>query len=352
MASTLEGVAMVSALATYQRAVVPRVRGELRRWEGEAEAIPSPALRQAALAALREKGQNAEATAVFAILAPRSRRASALRAMTALQTAIDYLDTIGEQPSARPLENGLALHRALIEAVSPNAAPSDWYRLHPEDEDGGYLATLVSACQGELAALPATATVQATLQRAAQRCGEGQSHTHATSLEGAGRLEAWVEEAGSRPGYLWWEVAAGASSSAAAHALIAAAADERTDAEAAELVDAAYFPPIGALTVLLDDLVDLTQDAETGEHNYMTYYASGDVAAGRLELIVNRGKAATAALRRRRRHAAILAGVVGFYLSSPAARDDFAAPIRVRLLESFGLSLRLVLATMRARRRG
>lgn len=57
-------------------------------------------------------------------------------------------------------------------------------------------------------------------------------------------------------------MAAGASSSVAAQALIAAAADAKTTPEEVGLVDAAYFPPIGALTVLLDDLVDRDEDVK------------------------------------------------------------------------------------------
>ena len=64
----------VSALITYERQILPLVRGELERWKARAVAIPDPVLRAAALSALREKGRNAEATAVFAILAPRAHR--------------------------------------------------------------------------------------------------------------------------------------------------------------------------------------------------------------------------------------------------------------------------------------
>jgi hypothetical protein len=138
----------------------------------------------------------------------------------------------------------------------------------------------------------------------------------------------------------------------AAHALIAAAADPRTSTEDAELIDAAYFPPIGALTVLLDDLVDHEDDLASSQHNYLTYYRSNAEAADHLALIASRARAATADLRRRSRHAAILSGVVGFYLSSPAASGEYAAPIRSRLLDSLGGAARLVLATMRLRRHG
>lgn len=136
-----------------------------------------------------------------------------------------------------------------------------------------YLAALVAACQGRLTALPSYDSVEPALRRAARRCGEGQSHTHAVAAESPQPLRDWAVKEPAPLGYEWWEVAAGASSSVAIHALIAAAADPRTDAEEAELIDAAYFPPIGALTVLLDDLVDREEDAASGQHNYMGYYA-------------------------------------------------------------------------------
>ncbi len=35
-------------------------------------------------------------------------------------------------------------------------------------------------------------------------------------------------------------------------------------------------PPIGALTVLLDDLIDRDDDLEAGEHNYLSYFADNE----------------------------------------------------------------------------
>jgi tetraprenyl-beta-curcumene synthase len=343
-----DAVSVLAALATYRRRILPQARKELRCWQARAAEIPDPNLREAALSALCEKGRNAEATAVFAILAPRPRRAGALRAMTALQAAIDYLDTLGEQPQDDPLADGLALHQALVDSVSPGTEPSDWYRLHPQREDGGYLATLIAACREELVAMPAGETVRPLLQRAARRCGEGQSHTHAAAA-GTADLEVWAGQQGAPAGYFWWEIAAGASSSVAAHALIAAAADPRTTAAEAALIDALYFPPVGALTVLLDDLIDREEDLATGEHNYLTYYPDSRASAVRIALIAGRAKAATARLRKARRHRAILAGVVGFYLSAPAAGSGYARPIRERLLEALDPTVRPIMAAMRLR---
>ncbi len=341
---------MGTALAVYRRSIVPRARRELRRWEQVAEAIPDPTLRGHALTTLREKGLNVEATAVFAILAPRPYRGAAVAAMAALQVAVDYLDSLGEQRSADPLANGLQLHQALGDALSPGTPMAAWYRLHPQREDGGYLQALVTACRQTVGSLPSHASALPLARRAADRCGEAQSHTHAAAHEGAEGLEAWASRQECPPGYMWWEVAAGSSSSVAAHALIAAAADPRTTADEATLIDAAYFPPIGALTVLLDDLIDFDDDAASGAHNYMTYYASNLVAADRLALMVSRARAAVAKLRHGGRHAAILAGVAGFYLSTPEAQTRYAGPIRSRMIGSLGFAVRPILAAMRFRR--
>lgn len=344
-----DSVAVAAALAAYRRSVLPAARAELRRWRAAATAVPDPALRAAALAAAERKASNPEAIAVFALLAPRPTRGRALLAMTALQLAIDYLDTLGEQPLARPLEAGLALHEALVDAVSPEAAAADWYRSYPRREDGGFLTGLVDACRRHLALLPAAAAVAERIGPAARRCGEGQTHTHAAASQGGAELERWARSLPAEPGYRWWEVAAGASSSVAVHALIAAAADRRTTADTAALLDAAYHPSIGALTVLLDDLVDRAEDDAAGAPNYMRRYRDGEDAADRLALIASMARARLEPLPRRGLHAAILAGVAGFYLGALPPAEPWGPPVRERLLAALGAPARLVLAATATR---
>jgi tetraprenyl-beta-curcumene synthase len=344
---------VVSSLIAYEREILPLVRGELDRWRLRALTIPDPLLRAGALSALQANSRNPEATAVFAILAPRARRVEALQAIAPLQIAIDYLDSIGEERVPDPLADGLALHSAICDAVSPDTKSGDYYVHHPQREDGGYLDALVAACQDAVAQLPASERMLPLLRRTANRCGEGQSYTHAAAAQaGAHELEAWANQHESAPGYFWWELAAGACSSVATHALIAAAADPRTTADEAALIDAAYFPPIGALTVLLDDLIDREDDLEAGEHNYLGYFADNEQAAIRISLLAGRAKAAIAHLRHPRRHRAILAGVAGFYLSAPGADSGYARPIRGRLLDSLDPTVRLIMVAMRLRRHG
>jgi hypothetical protein len=316
--AAIETIAVARALIVYRAQILPRVRGELKGWRGVAAAIPDPAERGTALSAIDGKGLNVEATAVFATLAPRRARATAIRAMVALQVAVDYLDSLGER-----------------------GGPGD----------SAYLDRLFGAFRESARALPAHGAVSPALERAVARCGEGQAHTHAAEHGDRAGLEAWALTQEAPPVYRWWEVAAGASSSVAAHALIAAAADPETAAAEAEQIDAAYFPSIGALTVLLDDLIDRDEDASVGAHSYIAYYDGNEHAAARLDLIAHLARSGLAGLRQSRRHAAILAGVAGFYLSAAAAESAYARPVRDRLLRSTGPAVRPIVAFMRRRRR-
>jgi hypothetical protein len=327
---TDDAIAVAGTLALYRGTILPTTRRELAGWRAVAAATPDPVPRAIALAALSEKAANPEATALFAALAPRRHRRVALTASTALQVAIDYLDSLGERPAADPLGEGLRLHGALEAALAP-ADPAF-------ERDDPYLAALVAACRRAAAALPAGETVLPLARRAARRCGAGQSHTHAAAAEldgGADALEGWARGLDAPAGYRWWEVAAGASSSVGAHALIALAADPTATVAEAEAVDAAYFPAVGALTVILDDLVDRAADAASGEHSYLDYYADGE-AGERLAAIVADAAAARPGLPHPARQTAILTGVVAYYAAALEGTDAGpgvgASAISARLL--------------------
>lgn len=301
-----ETAAALSALGAYLTTVLPRARRELRRWD------PVP----------EEKRRNAEAVAVFATLAPRPARPTVVAAIVALQVAIDHLDRLEEAGGAGAKEPG----------------------------DDRYLGRLEAEWRGRVATLPGGAAMLPRIERAVERCAEGQRHTHAAAAGDAEGLRAWAEALEAPSGYRWWELAAAASSSVAAHALIAATVEPATETAVATSIEAAYFPPIGALTVFLDDLVDRDRDRAAGEHNYLPYYEDADDAAARLGLVAARATALVSPLPHADRHRAILAGVAAFYLSAPEAEDGEAQRVRDRLLRELGPGARLLRAFIRMRR--
>jgi tetraprenyl-beta-curcumene synthase len=336
----------------YWIGVLPLARRELRSWRRRASEISNPRLRAHALSTLGEEVMNVEAAAVFATLVPSIRWPALIRLLVAVQVMYDYLDTVSEVPAREPLRNGLQLHRALVAAVDPSEPIGDFYRHHPDgDDDGGYLESLVATCRGAAKSLPSSATVMPLVRRAAVRCGEGQSHVHAAMHEGDRRLAGWSRRQDRAAGYDWWELAAGAISSVGVYALLAAAAARGTTAREAARIDAAYFPAACALSALLDSLIDRDRDVRTANPSSIGHYATIATAAERLAEIAARADVSLRALRHGRRHAAILAGIAGYYLSADGATRDGAGPIADAIVDRFGASLPLILATVRLRRR-
>jgi len=264
---------------------------------------------------------NAEAVAVFATLAPRPARLVVTRAITRLQVAIDLRDVAEEEGSEADL-------------------------------DARLVRRLERGWREEVAALPAYPAVASLLDRAVERCEEGQLRTHAAAAGEVEALRRWAHSLAAPPGYRWWEVAAGASSSVAAHALIAAAADPGTSAETAAAIDAGYCPAVGALTVFLDDLVDREQDRADGEHNYLDYYEGPSEAGERLAWIGSRADAQLDGLPHAYRQRAMLAGIAAFYLSALDAGAASTETIGRRLRTAFGPSMAVLSAFMGLRRLG
>jgi len=346
-----EACALAAVLGRYALRTVPQARRDLRPWRDRAAEIPDPALRAHALATHDDERLNAEAAAVFAQLAPARARRAVVRLCVAFQLMYDYLDTLGEQPVADPLANGLQLHRALAAVFDDGDRAADWYALHPQRDDGGYLAALVACCRDAFDALPAAAAVRPVALRAARRCGEAQSHAHAAHLDDGARLAAWAAGQPGAAGNRWWEVAAGGISSIGVHALFAAAADPATTRAVAERVDAAYFPAACALSTLLDSLVDRERDAAHDGFASIACYPSSAAAAERCGAIAAASAAGLRRLPAAPRHMALLRGVAGYYLSDRGARTPWAAPVGDAIAAQLGPLIVPMRASLRLRRR-
>jgi tetraprenyl-beta-curcumene synthase len=318
----------------YWLGVFPRVCAERRRCHARALAIPDPLLRRVALESLCKWG-NVEGAAAFAAFVARRHRGAATRAMMCLQAAYNYLDMLGEQPSADPAANGRMLHRALLVALDPGASHLDHYAHSPHREDGGYLRELLERSRTALAQLPSYGAIAPAALRAAERIVEFQSCNTGERQGDLRALERWARAA-TPPGsdLRWWEVAAAGGSSLCVYALIALAADPAPDPRSVALVADAYFPWIGALHSLLDNLVDATEDRATGQHSLIGAYASPGEAAARMRLLTERSLGAAAALPGARGHTLTLAAMASFYLCAPEASTPQALPVTRAVLDA------------------
>jgi tetraprenyl-beta-curcumene synthase len=279
-----------------------------------------------------------------------------VRALVALQAMYDYLDTVSEQPCVDPFAAGRRLHRALVVAVDPGAAPLDYYADGPPGDDGGYLDDLVAAFRSACAGLPSYRAVTPAIRLAAIRAMESQGLHHAlgrgSPLPSPDAAERWAaRQLPAAAGFRSWEVVGAAGSSLAMLALVATAAEPSLSARDARAVETLYFPWAGALLGLADSLADASEDAAERNHSIVGRYRSPTEAAGRMALIGERSLRLAAAAPKGRLHATIVAAMLAFFLSSPGAALPDARPVRDAGLAAMGELAAPTMLVLLARRR-
>lgn len=322
--------ALALANLRYWSGLAGLARAQLAHWQAQAQAIEQPALRELALAKLREESFNAQAAAVLATLAPRAHRPEVLRAIVALELLFDCLDGLTERPHAEPLAESERLFAVYLAATDLDAPlPSS---------DDGYLTTLAIAVRTALANLPAWQAVAPVARECAARAAQAQALMHAAPQLGLGRVGEWArEQTGAHGGQTlgWREYLAGCAASVLTlHALIAAAADPSTTFQDAIALDAAYIS-ICAVVTLLDATVDERADAERGERAYVELYESPELLSLALADTAREAARRAGALPCGSHHLMTLAGAVAYWCSHPAAREQPAAatlaPLRRQL---------------------
>lgn len=331
----------------YWTGVFPRVSSHIARWRRQAEQIPDPELRTLALGAL-QKHSNIEGAAAFAVLAPRRRRGRAVDAMCAFQAAYNYLDMLGEQPSADPIADGRRLHEALLFALgAPSPMPEesgrdpgteelDWYEHHPQSSDGGYLKGLLDECRAAVAELPSYAMCAGAARTAAARIVAFQSLNLSEAQGDHSGLERWARDATPEGSELnWWEIAAAAGSSLGVYVQIALAANPHPSAAQVSALERAYFPWIGGLHSLLDNLIDKHEDEAAGHRSLVEYYGP-QRAAQRMGWLSERALQLSRELPDTRRHTLILAAMIANYLSSEQAHSPALEPVTEAVLATIG----------------
>lgn len=311
----------IRAAHRYWLSVFPHVQAELAAWRRRAARIPDDALREAAFDALTTKSSDLEGAVAFAVFSPPSLRGQVVRAITAFELTFDYSDSVVELPSRDPIASGRSLSQALLVALSPGAQQLDYYRHHPRQEDAGYLEGLVRTCQAAVGSLPSFAAVAEPLNRALSRIVAYQSLNHGDAEGSHNAFEEWARsQAVGGTDLRWWEVGAAGGSQLSVIALIAAAADPAMCRERAAALEHAYFPWVGALSTLLDSVIDQRRDNIEGQRSLIDNYTSPEETAERLRMFAAESLEAILPLCDAPNHTMILAAMAAFFHSRPQAR--------------------------------
>jgi tetraprenyl-beta-curcumene synthase len=332
----IRATAFACAARRYWLSVFPRTQAELTVWRNRAERIPDNVLREAAFDALTTKSSDLEGAVAFAVFAPPSIRGTVVRAITAFEIAFDYMDSIVELPNRDPIACGHSLNQALLVALSPGARHRDYYRHYPRREDAGYLEGLVRTCQAAVGSLPSFAAIAKPLRRALSRIVAYQSLNHGDANGSHDAFEEWAHSQSIRGVDLrWWELGAAAGSQLSVLALIAAAGDPTMCPERALALERAYYPWVGALSTLLDSVVDRSRDNAEGQKSLIDHYTSPEETAKRLRTFAAEALEAILPLTDAPNHTMILAAMAAFFHSTPQA-----------LAPEVGLATRAVLDAM------
>lgn len=335
MASFIERASSLGLISRFVGQVFPLVEAELSLWRFAA-ARAAPELAGQALASIGDKKFHCLGGGVYALY-PGVDTACFVRLVVALQTISDYLDNLCDRAGVTDEASFRQLHLAMTDALDPESGSHDYYAGYPWDDDGGYLAALVTACRNEVARLPAYGLVKPHVLRLATRYSELQTYKHLTPEVRDGRLAAWAErQRQAYPELSLWEYAAATGSTLGMFALCAEAANSDLTAAAVETTFAAYFPWVCGLHILLDYFIDLAEDESHGDLNFVARYASENELVVRLTLFCGKAAAAARSLSQPAFGETVVAGLLAMYLSDPKTEAPRAKRLKYALLAGAG----------------
>lgn len=239
----------------------------------------------------------------------------------AYEILADFLDCVNERAAHVGIENGLCLHRALRDALSPGEPVADYYRYHPYSDDHGFLRLLIATCQEACVLLPSFHTVRPFVARAA-RMTDVLALNHVPDQPTRDSvLQAWAKgRFPAHPELAWFECCGSASAWLTILALLALAADVGCETPEAERVYEAYLPWVSLSGTMLDSYADMAEDEADGAHSYVAHYPGHQVAVDRLVEILGRALQEVANLHNGERHLVIVACMVAMFLSKDGAR--------------------------------
>jgi len=295
--------------------VLPSVRQNLNHWRSRAEQIPNPELRKQAISSLETKHFHCEGGSIYGLLANKACR-EAIRFIVAYQTISDYLDNLCDRSRSLDPEDFRALHDSIFHALTPDAELPNYYRFREDQDDGGYLKSLVRTCQTVLSDIPNYTKIAPTLHELASYYCDLQVHKHVKIEERIPRLKSWFSQHQAQfPELSWYEFSACAGSTLGIFCLVAYSFNQEFSETLITQVRNSYFPWVQGLHILLDYLIDQEEDEINGDLNFCFYYNSQDELTERLQQFIKNAAKSVAHLPHTQFHQLINQALLGVYLS-------------------------------------
>lgn len=295
--------------------IFPTVQKELNYWRKKAENIPNEELRKQALASIESKDFHCEGGAILALIA-EEKKVDAIRFIVAYQTISDYLDNLCDRSTSHDPNDFSALHESMFHALLTHSKETNYYRYRLDQDDNGYLESLVQTCQEFNRSLTAYPKIAHTLWELCAYYCELQVHKHVKKEERVDRLKQWFAlHEDKLPNLTWYEFSACTGSTLGIFCLISYALRDDFREEHVDQIRNGYFPYIQGLHIMLDYFIDQEEDLEGGDLNFCFYYQNEQELFKRLSHFVLKADLHTNSMPHQKFHKLIHRGLLGLYLS-------------------------------------
>ena len=308
-------------IARFLTNVVPRASSALAAVRARADTIPDAQLRGEALASIDAKAFHVAGACIHATFLPPERAQAFIAIVVPLETIYDYLDNLCDRHPDVSSQAYPVLHRAIADALDPNAGTHDYYALGPAGDDGHYLAWLVEQTQRALAKAPHLDALLPHFSEAARFYSELQTNKHlAPGMREIVCVE-WYERNRERFKQLdWHEFACAAGSNFHVFGpLFAAFAGQ---AGSIPQTYDAYFPYLCSLHIMLDSFIDQDEDREHDDLNFATVYGGELPRRQCITAMIATARERLARLPNPRAHRFVLDVMTLFYLSHPKVLEQ------------------------------
>ncbi|MGM8216538.1 tetraprenyl-beta-curcumene synthase family protein [Bacillaceae bacterium W0354] len=331
---------LIKLLSTCYRHIFPQVHDELKTVKQLAQTIPNDELRTQALASIETKTFHCEGGSVYASLAGDSWK-DAIHFIVAYQTISDYLDNLCDRSQSLDPEDFRLLHRSMTNALSPQPTqPINYYEKRADQEDHGYLQSLVEQCQRVIKKIDNYELIYPYVKRLSDLYIDLQVHKHVAVSERVPRLTSWFEEENEHQGLSWYEFSAASGSTLGIFCLVSYALQGQYYGNE---VMKTYFPFVQGLHILLDYFIDQKEDEREGDLNFCHYYENDDEMMERLQFFVTQSLSYTSEMPDASFHKLIQSGLVGLYLSDSKTNSlNNGKKLRQRLLKHAGMNAKII----------
>jgi tetraprenyl-beta-curcumene synthase len=305
----------LALMVNVYRGIFPVVHHQLEEWRKRAGRITNPELKLQALTSIKDKTFHCEGGGIFALLSGNGRE-QCIEFITAYQTISDYLDNLCDRSTSLDPQDFEMLHQSMKDALTVGAPLKNYYKYRNDQDDNGYLHTLVSTCQRVLERLDHYEIIKPYLLELAGYYCDLQVHKHVAFNERVPRLKKWFESYKNKlPQMEWYEFSACAGSTLGIFCLVAYSFQDGLSKGFAQKIYESYFPYIQGLHILLDYLIDQEEDLSEGDLNFCTYYPSGTEMTNRLLHFIKKADEHVKGIPHENFHRFINRGLLGVYLS-------------------------------------